>query len=343
MRLFVSAIEASSNLHLKELLNYGDDVELCGAFSKELGEPLYDAKEFSVMGFLDVLPKILKAREAIKELAFVASECDQVLLIDAPAFNIPLARAIKKLNPTSNIVYYILPKAWAWKPKRIEMIEKYADTAVSIFPFEKKFYTNSVYFGNPILDEITNYKMVESKTNIIAFLPGSRKSEIKALMPVYRAVSSMINKTHLLVIPSHFSDLDIKKTYGDISDFEVVNSTKEALIKSEFAYVCSGTATLEAAVIGTPFVLVYKVKKIDYFIGRLFVKLQHVGLANIIFDFEGIEPFHDELLQKDVNPKNLYYAYKYIKRQSFIEKSKKLRDILKSGGLKELSKILFTK
>ena len=82
----------------------------------------------------------------------------------------------------------------------------------------------------------------------------------------------------------------------------MINSAEKALLDSEFAFVCSGTATLQASIIGTPFVLVYKAKKIDYFIGRMFVKLPFVGLANIIFDFENEAKFHDELLQKQVTP-----------------------------------------
>ena len=95
MKILISSLEPSANLHLAEILKK-EKFEIVGIFDESFGTPLYSSKEFSVMGFLDVLPKIFKAKEAIKELAFLSKDCDKVLLIDAPSFNIPLAKEIKK-------------------------------------------------------------------------------------------------------------------------------------------------------------------------------------------------------------------------------------------------------
>ena len=123
MKILVSSLEASANLHLKEILTHIDGVEICGIFDKRFGAALYDSKEFSAMGFVEILPLIFKAKRALKQMVELAKTCDKVLLIDSPAFNLPLAKAIKEANLKCEIIYYILPQVWAWKPKRVAKVE----------------------------------------------------------------------------------------------------------------------------------------------------------------------------------------------------------------------------
>ena len=283
MKLLVSALEPSANLHLEPILNAIDQCEIYGIFDERFGKPLMPSRAFSIMGFLDALPKIRKAKKAIKIMARMSFFVDKVLLIDSPAFNLPLAKAIKTINPNVEIIYYILPKVWAWKPKRVKEMEKYCTVLASIFPFEQQFYTKAVYVGNPLLDEIPLFKLRYEETGVVSFFPGSRKSEIRSLFPIYKELASKIEgKEKLLVIPAHYDYREIAEIYGDIHDFKICRNTYEALERSEFAFVCSGTATLEAALVGVPFVLTYKAKALDYWIAKQFVKLKHVGLANII-------------------------------------------------------------
>lgn len=340
MKLLVSALEPSANLHLEPILSSIENCEIVGIFDEKFGKPLLSSSAFSIMGFIDVFAKIMQAKKAIKEMAKMSLEVDKVLLIDSPAFNLPLAKAIKKINPTVEIIYYILPKVWAWKPKRVAVVEKYCSTVASIFPFEDKFYNKSIYVGNPILDEITHFKESYSDSGYIAYLPGSRKGEIRKLMPIFKEVAKKIDKKNIVVIPPHFSDTQIKELYGDLSAFEVSRDTHSTFLKSEFAFVCSGTATLEAGLIGVPLVLAYKAKKIDAFIARQFVKLLHVGLANIIFDFEGLDSLHVELLQEDVTVDNLINEYEKLDRVEYFKKSQKLREILKHGSKNEMIRLL---
>ena len=341
MRLLVSALEPSSNLHLKFLLKEFENVDIVGIFDRNLGESLYGMDEFSVMGVVDVLAKYFKGKEAIAKMVSLSKNCDKVLLIDAPAFNIPLARAIKKRYPTKEIIYYILPKVWAWKKNRAQLVDRYCDKLASIFPFEKSFFKNAKYVGNPLLDEIDIKRDVTSDKETISFLPGSRKSEIIRLMPVFKKIAKKLdNRRKLLVIPEFIDKDRIKKWYGDISFFEVVQDTHRAVAQSHFAFVCSGTATLETALIGTPFVLVYKARPLDYMIGRFFVKLSYVGLANIIMDFEKRSPIHPELFQEDVNSNNLLKLYEIINRDHFEKKSKELKVILKRGSAKQVAKMI---
>ncbi len=312
-----------------------------GIFDERFGKPLLPSRAFSIMGFLDALPKIRKAKKAIKTMARMSFFVDKVLLIDSPAFNIPLAKAIKTINPNVEIIYYILPQVWAWKPKRVAVVEKYCDVLASILPFEQNFYTKATYVGHPLLDEIPLFKLRADETGVIAFLPGSRKSEIRSLLPIYKELASKIEgKEKLLVIPAHYDYREIAEIYGDIHDFKICRDTYEAFERSEFAFVCSGTATLEAALVGVPFVLAYKAKAIDYWIAKQFVKLKHVGLANLIFDFEKMEPLHVEFLQEEVTVDNLLQAYESVNKEAFFDHAKKLRAMLGHGSQEAMISIM---
>jgi len=345
MKLLVCAMETSSNIHLKELKKHlSPQTELIGIFDKSLGNPTYDVSSLAVMGFTDALKKLPFFLKLNTQMAKLAKEADKVLLMDASAFNLPLAKKIKKLYPEKEIIYYILPQAWAWKKGRIPKIETYCDTLCSILPFEKALYSKQEkihYVGHPLLDEIKEFKSQLSQNGKIVFMPGSRKTEIVNLMPIYKKVAKQIpEKKAILVIPEKFDDEYIKKIYGDISNFEISKNAHQSLAQADFAFVCSGTATLEAALIGTPFCLNYIAKKLDYFIGRKFVKLPFIGLANIFFSKMGKEAIHKEFLQEDVTVENLINEYHNMNRSVFFERSKLLREYLVQGSSKTVAKLI---
>ncbi len=341
MKVLVSAIEPSANLHLRYILNEwkmeNEKLKIEGVFDKSLGEPIIDSNEFNVMGFFDVLPKIKLAKKTIEKLADLSAKADKILLIDAPSFNLRLAKAIKEKYPKKEIIYYILPKVWAWKKGRIKTVNKYIDKKAYIFPFEREYWKDGIYVGNPLLDEIKEFRDEKIYGNV-AFLPGSRKSEIKSLMPVFKELAKNIKEKKLLVVPEIYKE-KINEIYGDVKEFDIIFSTKDALLKSDFAYICSGTATLEAAIIGTPFVLMYKAREIEYLIAKMLVKLNFVGLANIIFERENLGMFHKEYLQKfDINL--LLEDYKNSSLKEFRQKSDKLKEVLKYGSSKNIVKLI---
>lgn len=338
MKVLVSALESSANLHLSYVLKNLENYELKGIYDPKFGNPLLESSEFNAMGFLEVLPLVFKAKKAIKEMVNLAKTCDAVLLIDSPAFNLPLAKALKKAGVKAKITYYILPQVWAWKQGRVKKVEKFCDNLASILPFDKNYYSKSTFVGHPLLDQIEIYKDDYTPKKIISFLPGSRKAEIKRLMPIFRELLPKFEGfTKILVtLPSLKND----EIYGDTSGFVVQTSTHKSLQKSDFAFICSGTATLESALIGTPFVLCYKAKKIDFFIAKSFVKLRHVGLANIIYDFMQKPELHKELLQGDVTAQNLYKVYLECENNKFKKAKDELKDYLKFGSAKNVAKIL---
>ena len=390
MKYLISCLEPSANLHFKEVLAHLKKLdpacEICGIFDEKLGSPIYKSSEFSAMGFIEILPLILKAKRAIAQMTRLAAECDRVLLIDSPAFNLPLARAIKNSGARAEISYYILPQVWAWKPHRAEKLKAFCDNLLSIWPFEAKFFgadcegdkgaapqeaeskdsalqetkdkdaapkedaahpseqsaktAKYSFVGHPLLDEIKFQKTSYEKQGKIAFMPGSRRAEISRLMPIFRALAPKFeNSERALIIPPHLMD-QRDEIYGPLDGFSIANDTPATLKDCDFAFICSGTATLEAALIGTPFVLCYKARAFDVWLARKLVKLKHVGLANIIFDFLGEEPLHEELLQGEVSAQNLLAAYERCDAAKFKLASEKLRDYLKFGSSENVAKIL---
>lgn len=405
MRILVTALEPSANLHLKEVLKafwaeYGE-FELCGIYDENLcaefetnlkqkskenfgenpqeplnlgdtpnskgvkiNKPLYSSHEFSAMGFVEVLPLIFKAKCAIKELVSLALErqsansstnspkpFDAVLCIDSPALNIPFAKALNAAGVRAKKIYYILPQVWAWKKGRIPIIEANFDELASILPFDGQFFSKSTFVGHPLLDELKEFKnesdfeMILSKEEgkkTLSFLPGSRRSEIKRLMPVFRELALNFKGEKILCVPP-FNLARLDELYGDTKGFKVVTNTPQALKKSDFAFICSGTATLEAALIGTPFILAYKAKAIDVFIARLFVRLKHIGLANIMCDFAGKTELNPEFLQNEVSAKNLFEAYRKFDFKEFFDKVSFLKNYLRFGSAKNVAKMLANK
>lgn len=339
----------------QEPLNLGDTPNLKGV---KINKPLYSSHEFSAMGFVEVLPLIFKAKRAIKELTSLALErqnaqkpFDAVLCIDSPAFNIPFAKALNAVGVRAKKIYYILPQVWAWKKGRIPIIEANFDELASILPFDGQFFSKSTFVGHPLLDELKEFKdesdfeMILSKEEskkTLSFLPGSRRSEIKRLMPVFRELALNFKGEKILCVPP-FNLARLDELYGDTKGFKVVTNTPQALKKSDFAFICSGTATLEAALIGTPFILAYKAKAIDVFIARLFVRLKHIGLANIMCDFAGKTELNPEFLQNEVSAKNLFEAYRKFDFKEFFDKVSFLKNYLRFGSAKNVAKMLANK
>jgi len=347
MKILVSALEHSANVHLKSLKHeLREDTEFIGIFDKELGEPIIDLRSLAIMGIVDALKKLRFFFKLADEMVELSREADKVLLIDSSGFNLPLAKKIKKKYPDKEIIYYILPQAWAWKKKRIPVLARTIDHLCSILPFEPAYYPKDApieYVGHPLLDQIKEFKEQEvQKIEHITFMPGSRKGEIKRLMPIFQELRENLTeiKKATVIIPEYFSTEDIQELYGDLSAFEVVHNAHQTLREADFAFICSGTATLEAALIGTPFILAYKAKPLDYFIGSRVVTLSHVGLANIMFEkFKGVE-IHPEFLQDSVTVENLLESYKSYDTSHFLENSKALREYLKHGSSKRVAEIL---
>lgn len=344
MKLLVSALEHSANVHLRYLIKeLENDVELSGIFDASLGDSIVDLRSTAIMGFVDALTKLPFFFRLKDEMVELAQNADKVLLIDSSGFNLPLAKAIRKRYPTKEIIYYILPQAWAWKKKRIPVLEKTITKLCSILPFEPSYYSSNApieYVGHPLLDEIMVQKISLEPTGIITFMPGSRPGEIKKLMGIFKEVRARIECQAMLVIPSHFTQEKIEELYGDTANFTITHDAHTTLAQSDFAFICSGTATLEACLIKTPFTLVYIAKKLDYIIGRALIKLEFAGLGNLLFMHQYGKPLHPEFIQNDVTVENLYNSYIQMDREKFFNDACALRTLLQHGSAARVSKII---
>jgi lipid-A-disaccharide synthase len=305
-----------------------------------------DLRSLAIMGFVDAIKKLRFFFKLADEMLNLAKDADKILLMDSSGFNLPLAKKIKKRYPDKEIIYYILPQAWAWKRKRIDTLSVLCDNLASILPFEKDYYPNFApisYVGHPLLDIIPQYKEdLNKEVKEVVFMPGSRKGEIKKLMPVFYEVKKRLNLDikSTIVIPEFFTHNDIKELYGDLESFDIEHNTYEVLNRADFGFICSGTATLEASLIGIPFILTYIAKKIDYAIASRLVKLNYLGLANIMLEKKNGSFIHPELIQDEVTVENIMKLYENFDRSEFLEKSKELRGYLSHGSAKNVAKII---
>jgi lipid-A-disaccharide synthase len=171
-------------------------------------------------------------------------------------------------------------------------------------------------------------------------MPGSRKGEIKKLMPIFKDLQKKLGVDSTIVIPKHFIQEEIKELYGSLLGFKIANDAHKTLLEADFAFICSGTATLEASLIGIPFILTYIAKPLDYFIASRLVKLEYIGLGNIMFDRFQKRALHPEFIQDEVTLENLLKAYKEYDRSRFLEDSKALREYLQHGSSKRVASII---
>jgi len=344
-KILVSALEHSANIHLKSLKKRQKELQkFVGIFDSDLGNPIVDLRSLAIMGFVDALKKIRYFFKLNSQMLHLAKDVDKILLIDSSGFNLPLAKKIKKRYPQKEIIYYILPQAWAWKKKRIPVLENTIDKLASILPFEKDYYSQNAsisYVGHPLLDIITDFKShLNPEVKEIAFMPGSRKGEIKKLMPIFIQLQKKLNISATIIIPKHFSKAEIKKLYGKLPSFKVSTNAHKTLLESDFAFICSGTATLEASLIGIPLILSYIAKPLDYFIVSRLVKISHIGLSNIMLNKFKNRDMHPEFIQDEVTVENLEKAFYEFDRSKFLQDSKELRAYLQHGSSKTVAKMI---
>jgi lipid-A-disaccharide synthase len=324
----IVAGEASGDLHggnlVRAMHQIDPDLTFYGVGGKRMQaagvELLADAADMAVVGLTEVtfkLGMILRVMRRLK--ASLQEKPDLVILIDYPDFNLPVARAAKKRGV--KVLYYISPQVWAWRKGRIETIRKNVDRMVVILPFEEEFYRNAgvevTFVGHPLLDEVRKkYSRPEALKRFglredavtVALLPGSRRSEVAALLPeMLRACRILMEKiSPLQFILPIAGTLDPAFVRDILGQFPVrVSVIRDEIYDvigiSDAAMVASGTATLETALLEIPMVVVYKVSSVSYAIGRRFIHVDHISLVNLIAG-SAVVP---ELIQAEANPERI--------------------------------------
>ena len=273
-------------------------------------EIFYNIKELSVMGMFDVLkklPKFLKLKRIILS-KINTDKPNAVILVDFSGFNLRLARAINKRIPC---IYYVSPQIWASREGRIDCIKKFISKMIVLFKFEVDFYKQrqieASWVGHPLLDLVepaskkhdfmNNFRLSSSK-KIIALLPGSRKQEIKSILPLMlksaQRIQDKIHQVQFIIAkaPNLNTEIYQNECKKFTLDLRIINGlTSDCLNMAEISMICSGTATLEAAITGKPFVIVYKTNLFNYLLYRPQIKIPYIGMVNIVAGKEIIPEF----------------------------------------------------
>ncbi len=275
---------------------------------------LYDLCSNAIMGFVEVIKHLGDMRRLIKDTVEHIKEYqpDVVVLVDYPGFNLLMGPIIKKLEIP--IVYYISPQVWAWKKSRVKKIASFAKKVLTIFPFEVPIYeqvgVDCAYVGHPLLDRIPAMRTewdYSSRPYQVGLLPGSRAQEIERIFPVMLETAKLFLEKYpdtQFVVPSF--NLNCSKLIRTIAqDFPIKiceGGMESVLQQSHVGIVTSGTATLESALYGMPFVLVYRTHPLTYFIARQLVSIPYIGIVNILMEQQVVP----ELIQNKVTPENLF-------------------------------------
>ncbi len=324
MKYYLIAGEASGDLHGSNLIRSlkkndengifrcwgGDKMETAGASIVE------HFRNMAFMGFVEVIKNI-------KTIVGFLNRCkkdiqnfnpDVLILIDYPGFNLRMAKWGKKQG--IKVVYYITPQVWAWHKSRVHDLGKHTDLLLVILPFESSFFNKygykTTFVGHPLLDAIKNFtpdipttqSLLQSK-DVLALLPGSRKQEIKTMLPIMldacRGLNFQLAIAGAPSVDDKIYNEIVKKSSLDNPPTIVRNQTYTILSLSKYALVSSGTATLETALFNVPQIVCYKGNPISYYIAKHLIDLQYISLVNLIAEREVIK----ELIQNELTSENL--------------------------------------
>lgn len=361
-KIFLIAGEPSGDAHgarlVRELKRLNPRTQFYGQGGvqlKEIGtEVKTDLIQISSLGFTDVLANYLSYRKIFHStLAWVAElKPDLIILVDFPGFNLRFAKEINRKHP---VLYYISPQIWAWGKRRIHTIKKFVERLIVFFPFEKELYDkNGVpcnYVGHPLTDEIGAIpepgKKIDFSRPVIGILPGSRRKEVGRILPPLLEASRRLSSKYpgVKFILSECENIEktfyekLLRAFPGKLNLEISRGNSNQVIQSsDILAVASGTATLETALHGKPFILVYKAAWLTYLLGRLLIRIPFLGIANVLAG-RRIVP---ELIQFQLTPQKIFEEWTRLiesesARQDQIESFRDIRKKLTVGNSAELA------
>jgi lipid-A-disaccharide synthase len=322
VRILISAGEASGEFYGAELIKAlrrqvsQPDTEFFGVGGEQMRaagcELLADAREIAEVGIVEVVKHIPTIYRRFREVVREAERRrpDAAVLIDFPDFNLRLAREMHKRGVP--VIYYVSPQLWAWKQGRVELVRKYVRKMLVIFPFEAAFYREhgieAQFVGHPLADLpapaitreqfATEYKL-DADREWIALLPGSRRAEVSRIFPTLLQGAQLLGGNYVYIVPVA-STLEAGWMSGLLRDWtgppvKFTSDARASLLHARAAAVASGTSTLEAALIGTPFTMVYQVAPLTWALGRRLVKVDRFAMVNLIAERDVVP----ELVQND--------------------------------------------
>lgn len=283
-------------------------------------QQIFPFERFAVMGFVEVIKHLaffMKVEKTIRQL-LKKEKPDLVILVDYPGLNLRIAKIAD--DEKIDVLYFIAPQFWAWKHKRVFKLREHTRYVACILPFEEELLAihniKSSYVGHPIAEEIAfeldrnafaRFYGLNPDKKWLGFFPGSRNNEVKTLLPIFFKTIERFDPNQYEFLfsksrsVSHLLYSELVEEYALTRPFIIDGYNYEMMKYCDFLTVKSGTTTLEAAFIGTPLVIVYVANRVSYEIGRCFVKLDKIGLPNIILEKKVVP----ELIQNDVTPQKI--------------------------------------
>jgi len=359
--IIIIAGEPSADLHgaalVKELKTMNPNLSFHGIGSslmQKAGVEIFtDLTQYAVIGFIEVLkhyPIFKKAFNlTLEKIKIIKPKA--LILIDYPGFNLRLAKKVKKLFPDVKIIYYISPQVWAWGGERIKLIENIIDKMLVVFDFEAKLYKkhgiDADFVGHPLMesikisankDTLIKAKGLPPKAKIIAMLPGSRQIEVKRLLPVMLASANKLFQQipdikFFLIKAANIKDETIEKYLNNCKHLpiDIIKEQSYDFISiCSYAWVCSGTATLETAIIGIPMLITYKTSFFTWFISKILIKLPYIGLVNIVAQKKIVPEFiqgqsnQSNIVNCTINFLNKDSAFHEAQKQKLLDVKNKL-------------------
>ena len=315
--------------HLIDELKHSLDFQFSVIGSSKLRDTgvniVYDYKNISLTGLSEVFSKLHHIRDAFSRIKKHLRERKPSLLIlvDFPGFNMRIARFAHNLGIP--VIYFIPPQIWAWRKKRIYKIKKYVNKVICILPFEKKIYEDylidAVYAGHPYMEivkplhareDFLRMAGIDGKGPVLTIMPGSRDNEIEKHMPILmdivEAIEKKVENLKILLPLAENIDRKIVDKYRkeNIEITYLKGLAYDALTNSDLAIIASGSATLEAAILGTPTIVIYKISALSYVFARLLVKIKYISLPNIIAGKEVFPEFIQTFDVEKIAEKALY-------------------------------------
>lgn len=305
--ILISAGEASGDAHaarlveaLRALVPQANFFGVGGAALRAVNcQTVVDARDVCVVGLVEVLSHLPKIyREFRRLLAEVdRRRPEAAILVDFPDFNFRLARQLHARGIP--VYYYISPQLWAWRAGRVKLVKRYVRKMLVIFPFEQQFYreraVDAVYVGHPLADAVApevNREAFAARYGLdpakhwVALLPGSRRREVSLNLPEMLAAAARLREDCQFILPVantlHRADVEAFLGSAPAGSIVLTDDARAALAHARAGIVASGTATLEAALIGIPFVMVYRVTRMTYLLGKHLVRVPHFGIVNLI-------------------------------------------------------------
>jgi lipid-A-disaccharide synthase len=279
----------------------------------------------AVLGLWEVLRKYGYFREQFRQTLNEIQESrpDAVVLIDYPGFNLRLARVLRRQSQRQKTIYYISPQVWAWNRGRIKRMAHFIDLVLCIFPFETDLYAASglraVFVGHPMIERLETQKInTHRDPNLIGLFPGSRSREVRKIFPVMIEAARrllQLNPTLRFQVAAASEELarEMSERLADRQAIEITVGQTATIMQRAFAgMVASGSATLEAAYYGMPFVLIYKVAWPTYVAARLVVNVDFLGMPNLLAAKEVVPEF----IQHEAKPDAIVKAVRLLMEES---------------------------